>query len=138
MKRFLQSILQEIMKKKIILGTSDDAWLMSHSSQRPSVLYWRLSDFRLNYFLSLLRMMLHFWTILLDHLSYLTKVQRVCDPKLAVKWLETYFEVFCHPYTFNELLWGVGIGQVPDQTLKVTSIQKVKMNWRWWHFSSIS
>ena len=29
--------------KKIILGTSD-AWLTSHSSQGPSVLYWRLSD----------------------------------------------------------------------------------------------
>ena len=26
-------------------GTSD-AWSMSHSSQRPSVLYWRLSDFK--------------------------------------------------------------------------------------------
>ena len=40
---FLQRILQEIMKK-IILGTSD-AWLMRRSSQRPSILYWRLSDF---------------------------------------------------------------------------------------------
>ena len=32
------------MKKKIMLGTSD-AWSMSRLSQRPSVLYWRLSDF---------------------------------------------------------------------------------------------
>ena len=34
-KRFLQRILQEIMKKRTILGTSD-ACSMSHSSQRPS------------------------------------------------------------------------------------------------------
>ena len=33
------------MKKKIILGTSD-AWSMSRSFQRPSVLYRQLSDFR--------------------------------------------------------------------------------------------
>ena len=45
MKVFFQRILQEITKKKIILGTSD-AWSMSRSSQWPSVLYWRLSDFR--------------------------------------------------------------------------------------------
>ena len=30
-------------KKKKVLGPSD-AWSMSHSSQQPSVLYWRLSD----------------------------------------------------------------------------------------------
>ena len=35
MKRFLQRILQEIMKKKIKLGTSD-AWLLSRLSQRSS------------------------------------------------------------------------------------------------------
>ena len=32
-------------EKEIILGTSD-AWLMSRLSQRPSVLYGRLSDFK--------------------------------------------------------------------------------------------
>ena len=32
------------MKEKIILGTSD-AWSMSRLSQRPSILYWSLSDF---------------------------------------------------------------------------------------------
>ena len=32
--------------KKIMLGTSDP-WSTSHSSQRTSVLYCRLSDFRL-------------------------------------------------------------------------------------------
>ena len=45
MKGFLQRILQEIMKK-IILGTSD-AWSMRRLSQRPSVLYWRLSNLKL-------------------------------------------------------------------------------------------
>ena len=44
MKRFLHRILQEIMKK-IILETSD-AWSMRRSSHQPSVLYWRLSDFK--------------------------------------------------------------------------------------------
>ena len=44
MKRFLQRILQEIMKKK------NNTWnirrLVDESfTQRPSVLYWRLSDF---------------------------------------------------------------------------------------------
>ena len=43
MKQFLQRIFQENMKK-ISLGTSD-AWSMSHSSHRNSVLYWRLLDF---------------------------------------------------------------------------------------------
>ena len=42
----MQRILQDIMKKKI-LGRLD-AWLMSHSSQLPSILYWRLSDFHWN------------------------------------------------------------------------------------------
>ena len=42
MKRFLQRILQEIMKK-IILGTSD-AWSMSHSSQRPSEPVYYIED----------------------------------------------------------------------------------------------
>ena len=32
--------------KKIMLGTSDD-WSLRQSSHRPSVLYWRLSDYRL-------------------------------------------------------------------------------------------
>ena len=46
MKEFLQRILQDVMKKKM-LGTSD-AWPMSHSSHRSSVLYWRLAVFRFN------------------------------------------------------------------------------------------
>ena len=33
-------------EKKIMLGTSD-AWSMSRSSQRASVLYWRMSDFNI-------------------------------------------------------------------------------------------
>ena len=44
MKRFLQTILKEIMKKIIILGTSDP-WSTSHLFQQTSVLYCRLSDF---------------------------------------------------------------------------------------------
>ena len=41
----MQRILQEIMKKKIILGTSD-AWSMSCLSQGPSIWYWRLLGLR--------------------------------------------------------------------------------------------
>ena len=40
----MQRILQEIMKKKIILATSD-AWSTSHLSQQTSILYCRLSNF---------------------------------------------------------------------------------------------
>ena len=43
LKLFLQWILHEIMKKKI-LGTLD-TWSMIRLSQRSSVLYWRLLDF---------------------------------------------------------------------------------------------
>ena len=46
LKGFLQRVLQEIMKKKIILGTLD-AWSMSCSipaTKQPSILY-KLSDF---------------------------------------------------------------------------------------------
>ena len=42
----IPSFVQEILH---LLGTSD-AWLMSHSSLRPSVLYWRLSDFCVVYY----------------------------------------------------------------------------------------
>ena len=45
MKGFLRIILQEIMKKKMILGTSD-AWSTKRLSHRPSVLYSRLTDFK--------------------------------------------------------------------------------------------
>ena len=41
---FLQRFLQEIMKK-IMHGTLD-TWLMGQSSHQPSILYWRLSDFK--------------------------------------------------------------------------------------------
>ena len=34
------------MKKRIILGTSDAAWSTSCLSHRPSILFWRLTDFR--------------------------------------------------------------------------------------------
>ena len=44
LKGFLQRILQDIMKKRITLGTSD-AWSTSHFSQQNSLLYSRLSDF---------------------------------------------------------------------------------------------
>ena len=46
MKRFLQRILQEIMKKKIIFGTSD-AWWMSRLSQRPSDPAYYIEDCRI-------------------------------------------------------------------------------------------
>ena len=45
MKRFLQRILQEIMKK-IILGTSD-AWSMSRSSHQPSDPAYYIEDCRI-------------------------------------------------------------------------------------------
>ena len=45
MKRFLQRILQEIMKK--ILGTSD-AWLMSHLSHRSSDPAYYIEDCRIS------------------------------------------------------------------------------------------
>ena len=43
-KDFCKEFCEKLWKKKKILGTSD-TWLMSRSSQQPSVLYWRLSDF---------------------------------------------------------------------------------------------
>ena len=46
MKGFLQRILQEIMKKKI-LGTSD-AWSMRQSSHRPSVPAYYIEDCRIS------------------------------------------------------------------------------------------
>ena len=46
LKRFLQRILLEIMKKKI-LGTSE-AWSVSHSSQRPSEPAYYIEDCRIS------------------------------------------------------------------------------------------
>ena len=46
MKRFLQRVLQEIIKK-IILGTSD-AWMMSRLSQRPSEPAYYIEDWRIS------------------------------------------------------------------------------------------
>ena len=46
MKGFLQRILQEIMKKIIILGTSD-AWLTIHLSQRQSKPAYYIEDCRI-------------------------------------------------------------------------------------------
>ena len=34
--------------KEIMLGTSD-TWAMNRSSQQPIVIYWRLSDFRMEF-----------------------------------------------------------------------------------------
>ena len=80
LKRFLQRILQEIMKKRIILGTSD-AWLMSHSSQRPSDLYWRLSDFK--------KALPHCGKSACNAVlfRFLFSLQRSCDMKDGIKYL---------------------------------------------------
>ena len=46
MKGFLQRIMQEIMKRKIVLGTSD-AWSMRQSSHRPSDQVYDIEDCRI-------------------------------------------------------------------------------------------
>ena len=73
--------------KKIMLGTSD-AWLMSRSSHRPSVLYWRLSD--LKYVTS------HFWVKLF---SAVFNFSNILLKFLVARGLSVFLEIFC-PFVY--------------------------------------
>ena len=61
MKGFLQRILQEIMKKEIILGTSD-AWSMRRSSHRLIDTAYYIEDCRISV-LSTVEKLYHFFKI---------------------------------------------------------------------------
>ena len=111
MKGFLQNILQEITKK-IIIGTSD-AWSMRWSFYRPNILYWRLSDFKIDFIANLLPCcslrryhkspdMLVGLSIVL--LVYLSKVLTIVEYRdyfntefalLWVPWLKTFYDFLC-------------------------------------------
>ena len=93
LKGFLQRILQEIMKKKIILGTSD-TWLMSPSSNRPRsdpkfyIEYCRIFNLLICKALSIL-ICIDLWAffIIIFALLYLT---------LRIACIQICFQLFSH------------------------------------------